>query len=614
MIDHDEYKKKIAELEEENLKLKSTLNHYKFISDDLQNHLNNIYNSNGWKFLSKYYRIRDKFLLTRKFAKKPNMVVPLATENTLDKVSVIIPVYNNSKYLKKCLESALNQTYSNVEVIAIDDNSTESEVTSILESLKDNTKFRFYRNDFNVGISETMNRAISKSEGNWIAFLDCDDWLEHDAIEKLMNNISQKNAVYGYTDRINEYEIDGSSKVETFRNRPTENYLKELYVGMYVSHLKIIRKDVFLKTGLHESRFDGAQDYDMALKVAFHFGDSFAYLSEAVYHHRIHEKQTTIEAAKKIENIVQTIRKETKLRMDIKEGIFDSVVSFVILSFEKKEMTLKCVESIKNTVKIPYEIIIFDNASSDDTRQYLKNYIEHQEHITMFYSDVNLGCPGGRRAATKMAKGDYIVNLDNDIIVTENWIEELIVRVEHEPKIGAVCCKTVFPNGEIQFNGGSYLINDEFITFLLTDNSKNENDVATAQWHECSWVPGGATLFKRSVVNQLDYSIDYINAFEDNDIALQITKLGYKMYNCPSAKVYHYHIMFNDNQVNKEKDYMRVRYNNEGFIKSLVNFYRRNQLIINDPFVHRLMGVEGESVVIIKDKVESYLEPQIFMN
>jgi GT2 family glycosyltransferase len=588
-------------------------NHYKSIMEDMNRHLEIIYSSNGWRMLSKYYKIRDAIHLPRWKKRKSNSQI-IGNEKASDNemVSIIIPVYNNAKYLKQCIQSAINQTYTNFEVVVVDDCSSDKEVSPILESFNNFPNYKYYKNDYNSGISATMNHAIIKADGEWIAFLDCDDWLDPDAIKKLMDCLKSKpGAVYGYSDRLNEFEIDGCSKIETFRNRPTENYFKELLIGMYTSHLKIISKEVFLKIGLHESRFDGAQDYDIALKTAFYFGDAFAYLSEPVYHHRIHEKQTTIESSRKIEYIVSNLKNEARSRMDIRQGKLNKFVSFVILSFEKKEMTLQCVEAIKNTVKVPHEVIVFDNASSYETVSFLKNNVESIENVKMVYSENNLGCPGGRRKATQLAQGDYIINLDNDIIVTDGWIEELIVRAESSQKVGAVCCKTVFPNGKVQFNGGSYVVKEDFISFYLTDIEKSEKDSETAMWHECGWVPGGATLFKREVVKELDYSEGYINAFEDNDVALQISRMGYKMFNCPSAKVYHHHIMHDSEQVNKEKDYMKVRYNSEGFIQSLVNFYIRNKLIINDPFVYRLMNMEGLNNEQKRKKIKELSEERI---
>ncbi|WP_281891171.1 glycosyltransferase [Paenibacillus sp. YYML68] len=593
----------------ENAQLKHKLQNADHIINQLKQELNTIYKSNGWSFLSKYYKFRDRLRVRGYLNNNKNESLITLKSKDMDMVSIVIPVYNNSEYLAKCFESAILQTYENLEVIAVDDCSTDPLVTEILQDFHSrHNNFKYIKNEVNVGISQTMNNAIIQAQGNWIAFLDCDDWLEIDAIELLMNKIKEKESnVYGYSDRYNEFK-NKNSTIETFISRPTSNYFEELLKGMYTSHLKIINKRVFTKIGLHESRFDGAQDYDIALKTAFHYGDAFAYLPKPIYHHRIHEKQTTIESHANIEVIVRQIKKEAIMRENIRKGNFNAKISFVILSFEKKDMTLKCVEAIKKTVNVEHEIIIFDNGSSKETVQFLKENFGSLPSVKIYYSKLNLGCPGGRREATKLATGDYIINLDNDILVTEGWIEELIVAAEKDPNIGAVCCKTIFPDGKIQFNGGSYIESDGFITFYLIDDNKNEQDVSSALWHKCDWVPGGATLFKKVIVSELDYSDKYINAFEDNDIALQIKKMGFSLSNCPSSIVYHYHIMQNQDQVKREKKYMVARYNNDGFVQSLLNFYIRNDLIINDSFVHRLMNLEGKSQKEIKMKIEELVK------
>lgn len=550
--------------------------------------------------LIKYFNKREKIsenILT--FDRKIKNI------NYNGKVSIVIPVYNSYDFLKQCFESALNQTYKNLEIIIIDDCSNDLRVKTLLENFESFSKIKVIYNKCNEGISSAMNKGIIAAEGEWIAFLDCDDWLEDKAVEKLMKAMSmKKDSVYGYTDRINRYVYSNKSEVIDFSCRPEKDYFSELLIGMYTSHLKIIHKETFLHIGLHETRFDGTQDYDIALKIAFYFGDqAFCYLNEAVYNHRIHDNQTTNACFEKIEKRVDTIKQEAKLRNSIRKGVFNELVSFVILSYEKKEMTLKCIESINKTVKVNHEIIVFDNGSSMETVDYLKDNVENLENVKIYYSKENLGCPGGRREAIRLAKGQYVLTLDNDIVVTEGWIEELLVRINQQD-VAAVCCKTVFPDGKVQFTGGDYAImENNFIRFSLVNNGVDECDLKTADWKQCLWVPGGATLFKKNIINELEYSKDYINAYEDNDVALQIAKLGYKMLNCPSAKVYHYHIMYDVEQQRSEKKYLQSRYNNNSLIKSYFTFFRRNGMLIYDEFIFNILDIKKGNAGFDKQKL-----------
>ena len=98
-----------------------------------------------------------------------------------------------------------------------------------------------------------------------------------------------------------------------------------------------------------------------------------------------------------------------------------------------------------------------------------------------------------------------------------------------------------------------------------------------------------------SFTNKIDFSAGYINAFEDNDVALQIHNLGYKVVNCPCAKVVHNHIYYDDKKTKTEKRYLKGRYNNEGLILSFLNFYKRNNLILEDTFIYSLFSLNGKS-------------------
>ena len=119
-------------------------------------------------------------------------------------VSIIIPVYNNAAYLEKCFDSALEQSYENIEVIAVDDCSSDTRVEAILNRYKQHDKFRVYKNEKNSGICITTNNAIKKSEGDWLAFLDCDDWLDTTAIRKMMDVLTaHPGSTFGYSNRIN---------------------------------------------------------------------------------------------------------------------------------------------------------------------------------------------------------------------------------------------------------------------------------------------------------------------------------------------------------------------------------------------------------------------------
>lgn len=105
----------------------------------------------------------------------------------MKKVSIIIPVYNTAKYLRRCLDSAKNQTYTNLEVICVDDGSTDGS-EKIVDEYLDDERFVIIHKD-NGGESSARNTGLLKSTGDYIGFMDCDDWIEKDMYETLVEAI-----------------------------------------------------------------------------------------------------------------------------------------------------------------------------------------------------------------------------------------------------------------------------------------------------------------------------------------------------------------------------------------------------------------------------------------
>ena len=108
-------------------------------------------------------------------------------------VSVIIPVYNVERYLKKCIDSILNQTYKNLEIILVDDGSTDCSSKICDEYAKNDTRILVIHKA-NGGQSEARNIGISESKGEYIFFVDSDDYIEYNAIETMLEIAENKNA------------------------------------------------------------------------------------------------------------------------------------------------------------------------------------------------------------------------------------------------------------------------------------------------------------------------------------------------------------------------------------------------------------------------------------
>jgi LmbE family N-acetylglucosaminyl deacetylase len=249
----------------------------------------------------------------------PNIASDWATANR-PLVSIIIPVYNHADYLERCLRSALEQTWPNLEVIAVDDASSDPQVQMILQRLaaQDN-RLRLFANEANLGISRTQNRALDAARGDIIGFLDCDDALTPDAVETSLR-YWRNEIVYSHSGRINIDEQDREISRISFEHLPRQDYFAENLERMFATHFKLIRREAFATVGQFDPRFDAAQDYDMLLRIAFCYPSSaFIHVPEFLYFHRLHNGQTTAIITQEQQQATTAIQREARLRQAMRD-------------------------------------------------------------------------------------------------------------------------------------------------------------------------------------------------------------------------------------------------------------------------------------------------------
>jgi len=107
-------------------------------------------------------------------------------------LSVIMPAYNSEDYITKCIESVLNQSYTNFEFIIIDDCSTDR-TSEIISRFKDK-RIRYYKNERNLGCTKSLNRALKLANGEVIARMDSDDYCDKDRFKMQLDTLNKENA------------------------------------------------------------------------------------------------------------------------------------------------------------------------------------------------------------------------------------------------------------------------------------------------------------------------------------------------------------------------------------------------------------------------------------
>lgn len=122
----------------------------------------------------------------------------------MDKVSIIVPVYNASKTIRRCVDSILHQSYSNLEIILIDDGSIDNSLSICKDISKVDNRVKVFSQE-NSGVAVARNRGIDNSTGEWLMFIDSDDWIELNTVQDILELIKYKRASYGVYSFSNEY-------------------------------------------------------------------------------------------------------------------------------------------------------------------------------------------------------------------------------------------------------------------------------------------------------------------------------------------------------------------------------------------------------------------------
>lgn len=167
------------------------------------------------------------------------------------KVSVVVPVYNTEKYLKRCLDSLVNQTLKDIEIIIINDNSPDNSKLILDEyEKKYKSKIKVFHNKTNKGIGYNRNLGIKKATGEYISFVDSDDWVDNDYLES-MYLLATKNKLDFVVCEVKK--IDDNDNILGYENIPAfdiSNLLdnKQLLLDVNLGPAnKLIKKDLFDK-------------------------------------------------------------------------------------------------------------------------------------------------------------------------------------------------------------------------------------------------------------------------------------------------------------------------------------------------------------------------------
>ena len=211
------------------------------------------------------------------------------------KVSVVIPNYNGSRFLAEALDSVLTQTYTNFEIIVIDDGSTDGSVEILERYAQHDARVRIVRNSTNKGISFSRNHGIMASNGcEYVAFLDSDDVMAPERIQKQVEYLATYPDVAAVGSWIAHINEEGQPQgVKRYRARWCGKDPRVLSAPLLAQSAVMIRRDIFETIGTYNEHIFYGEDYDLWLRM-LSAGLCVGNIPEALTTYRIHEEQSTM--------------------------------------------------------------------------------------------------------------------------------------------------------------------------------------------------------------------------------------------------------------------------------------------------------------------------------
>lgn len=238
------------------------------------------------------------------------IIYNMTKQNTIPKVSILVPIFNVEKYLRQCLDSVSRQSLKDIEIICIDDGSTDSSTRIIAEYASNDSRFIVITKK-NSGYGDSMNRGIEKARGKYIGIVESDDWADEDMFENLYN-LAVKNNVDVVKSNFYFYSGLGNSnkKFPLVRREDSEKVINPLETNSVFFTQAAIWTGLYKKAFLDKNsiRFlptPGASYQDTGFNFKVWASARRAYLTnEAYLHYRIDNDNSSVKSKGKIFSVV----------------------------------------------------------------------------------------------------------------------------------------------------------------------------------------------------------------------------------------------------------------------------------------------------------------------
>ena len=476
------------------------------------------------------------------------------------KISIIVPMYNTPyNFFEDLVNSCLRQSYSNWELCLADGSPEENQKLKTIYDKDERIKYKFLGK--NEGISGNTNEALKMATGDYIALLDHDDVLADYAlffVAKYINKYPDVQFLYSDEDKIDEngnrYDVyfKPDFAIDTLRSQN------------YICHFSIFKKELMDKLEGFRSKYDGAQDYDIFLRMSEITDVSkIKHISRILYHWRVHSNSTAKlnsnaknyafeKGVLALEDHLKRIGLKGNVSQYEIEGIYridyeltsNPKVSIVIPNKDGKDILEVCINSIlEKTTYQNYNIIVVENNSeTEEIFNYYKELEKNPRIKVVKYPEKGFNYPAIINFGVRASDGEYIVQLNNDTeLITSNWIE-LMLGFCQRPDVGGVGVKLYYPDDTIQHAG--IIIGLGGVAghrFKEVPRGKHGYFAKESMIEDLSAVTAACIMNPKSIYEEVGYMDEgFAVAFNDVDFCLKIRKKGYFIIYNPHIEFTHY--------------------------------------------------------------------------
>lgn len=520
-----------------------------------------------------------------------------------DAATIIIVTYNSAATIAVCLESLVHTVAASDRVVVIDNNSRDTTV-AIVEQYQPKLSLELVRNTENRGFSTATNQGIRRAETPLVVLLNPDTvvtggWLERLAFRLIdpavaavgpVSNVAagRQSVACHWSGTLPHGFSPEQAAEQLYRSNRGKSEQTRFLIGFCL----MIRQQVLEQLGgLDERLFLGNDDLELSWRLRLHHYNLLIAADTFVWHEGQHSfrsdpdtvtgrllqessdalywilsayygfnrvpspvelwgidwftpSQASFNANTRFDQVLHLPEKAWEIPQPAGDSL---LVSLVVLTFNQWRCTEECLRSISRHTPEPYELIVVDNGSTDGTSEQLAVLAAEDKRIRLILNHDNRGYAAGCNQGMQQARGDYIVLLNNDVVVTPEWLSGLLECHASHPLVGIVGPLTnsasgiqVVPEPDYACHGGLDLFARLFRIQHRFRRVRSRR------------VVGFCMLFSKKLISEIGLLDEQFGTgnYEDDDFCIRAALAGYQNLVAADVYVHHYGSMtFKGNRI-----------------------------------------------------------------